>query len=612
VTELALWDAERFGDVFSESDRLLVDAAIRLAERLGEAPVEVGTDLYAALLLVAKAIRHNHAAIPLDASEFAVIFEEQWTRVERDGRVSMVGTDENAEALRAALASADERLVGHMELSSPAVGAGGSPFVISTAGGEPRYCSTRRLTSAECEIALALISSASRLDDEHALPTLDRLLDGRDDLTPEVVEFFGRVLSRSITVLTGGPGTGKTTAIATLLMRLGAEARSSGGIRRIALCAPTAKAAVRMREAIDDALANEGESLASMADALAIDPNSGSVHRLLGIRPDDTATEAILDCDLVIVDEVSMLELPMLATLLRVASSSNVVLVGDPNQLVSVEVGAVLRDIVDAGGAGQPLDPIVTRLTHVHRSNAAIVELAAAINEGSLEKVHRALERHPGELALVADAEELVGDVVARAVEIHELADAGDVPGALTALGRLVVLGANREGDRSVAWWQKTVGDALRRRFPGQDNSVRFSVGTPIMVTRNESLSTREPTNRLSNGDVGVVVASNDGPKAFFLPASEAPRSRELRLIDQAVVAWAFTIHKSQGSEYDRVIVSLPTSVNRILSKELLYTAVTRARHEVAIVGSDAVLAAALGTTVVRTSGLAERIARLG
>ena len=126
------------------------------------------------------------------------------------------------------------------------------------------------------------------------------------------------------------------------------------------------------------------------------------------------------------------------------------------------------------------------------------------------------------------------------------------------------------------------------------------------MITKNENLSGRAFTDRLANGDVGVVVKVDGGEKAFFLPGGD--RSRELRLIDQAVTAWAFTIHKSQGSEYDRVIVSLPTTENRVLSRELLYTAVTRARDKVDIVGTDQVLSKALGKIVERVSGLKERI----
>ena len=412
----------------------------------------------------------------------------------------------------------------------------------------------------------------------------------------------------SISVLTGGPGTGKTTAIATMLRSLGEVGRREGRNFSIALCAPTAKAAVRMREALDQAFGDKG--LAEFEDELRIDPRSGSVHRLLEIRPDASVSTIELCCDLVIVDEVSMLELTLLDEVLRCAGRSHVVLAGDPDQLVSVEVGAVLRDVVEAGeGPDAPLAPLVTRLTISHRSNDAIVALAAAINAGDVEGLHRALGAHPDELTLVSTPSTLVDSVIDRAIDLRRLAEEGKEHEALTALAGQVVLCANREGERSVGWWNTKVADALERAHPGvPDSRDRFATGTPIMVLKNESSATRELTDRLSNGDVGVVCNSQDGSEVVFLPVSESPRRRALRMIDQATAAWAFTIHKSQGSEYEQVVVSLPARPNRILSRELLYTAVTRAKHGVVLIGSREVVATALSRRVERVSGLTERL----
>ena len=133
------------------------------------------------------------------------------------------------------------------------------------------------------------------------------------------------------------------------------------------------------------------------------------------------------------------------------------------------------------------------------------------------------------------------------------------------------------------------------------------------MVLKNEHAANKELAERLSNGDIGVVCAreKGDGTKVsevYFLPRGPNPRHRSLRVIDDAEPAWSFTIHKSQGSEYERVIVSLPARSNRILTKELLYTAVTRAKKEVVIIGSDEVFDHALGTSVERVSSLTDRI----
>ncbi len=618
MTTIELWE-EASGDaplseIFDETDRLLVDASIRLAGRLGTEALVVSVDLYRALLLLAKAIRHSHAAIELTEEAVGRLVEEHWTLRDDRGQFEPAGDPIAASAVIEAMTGADRRLLGVEPMESDVVDPNGSPLVLSTAGGEARYVTTRRFASSECAISNRLLASArdatSITAEGAVLPTAHDLVGFADPdrLNEGVVAFIERAMTRSVSVLTGGPGTGKTTAIATLLRSLGLWARSQDRQLRIALCAPTAKAAVRTREALDGAFGPNG--LDEFADELAIDDRSGSVHRLLGIRPDRSVSTVELRCDLVIVDEVSMLEMTLLDQLLGCAGASHVVLVGDPDQLASVEVGAVLRDLVDAGEADSaPLSALVTRLVRSFRSNDAIVDLATAINAGDLGAVRAALARHPGALLRSATPEGEVSSVIDHALEVRALAEAGEVHAALECLGRQVVLCANREGDHSVAWWRTKVDDALRRSRGAERSPGRFEVGTPIMVLKNEQSPTRPLPDRLSNGDVGVVCATDSGPEVYFLPVSNTPRHRPVRVIDQATPAWSFTIHKSQGSEYDKVIVSLPTTKNRILSRELIYTAVTRARSEVVIIGSDEVFAAALGTSVDRVSGLTERIA---
>ena len=602
----------RWSVVFDEWDRLLVDSSIRLAERDGDG-LEVTEPLFLGLLLVAKALRHSHAAIALDRDGFSRLFEELFAAAivaaGDDGTLSTVDPDD----LRHALGSADARLVGTVDLSDPVLSSIGSPFVLSLDDGSPAYVSTRRLAFAECAIATRLLDAAvheERLSGTALpLPATSEVIDAADPsfLNDGVRSFIEGALTRKISVLTGGPGSGKTTAIATLLRALGEIALRDGRRFNIALCAPTAKAAVRMREALDVAFGEEG--LATYEDELVINPRSGSVHRLLEIRPDASTTTVELACDLVIVDEVSMLELTLLDQVLRAAGTSHVVLVGDPDQLVSVEVGAVLRDIVEAGNLpGEPLDHLVTTLSASHRSNDAIVELSEAINSGDHDAFLAAVRRHPTELNVVATPAGLLPELVDRAETLRGFAGAGDADAALRELASQVVLCANREGTRSVTWWNKRIVDALERRAPAGGDASRFPIGTPVMLLRNEPTSAHELSARLSNGDVGVVCAADGGPEVVFLPPNDVPRRRKVCMIDQASAAWAFTIHKSQGSEYDRVIVSLPETPNRILSRELLYTAVTRAKSGVVVVGTSDVIAAALSRRVERVSGLTRRL----
>jgi exodeoxyribonuclease V alpha subunit len=608
-----LFDPEELGDVFDETDRLLVDGAIRIAGRQG-GPLDVDAALYRALLCLAKAMRHGHAAIDLDPDTFGDLVEEVWVR--RGDAGEMVGADLaiSAEALREALLGADERLLGRASLEDTVVDGAGAPFLVTMHGDEPRFASSRRFAAAECAIAGRLLAAATSLDDVGAqgvpLPNPDDIIElaDQDYVTTEVAAFIAAALTRRISILTGGPGTGKTTAIATMLRAMGLHARREGRAYRIALCAPTAKAAVRMREALEGAFGGQG--LVEFAEELEIEPRSGSIHRLLAIRPDAMASDVELACDLVIVDEVSMLELDLMDQLLCQCGASHVLLVGDPDQLTSVDVGAVLRDVVEAGREpGQPLSELITRLTTYHRGTPVVAELAAAINSGDVQAVNRVVAAHPESLRIVADHEGELASVVEVAASVRTAALEGEMQQALTLLGAQAVLCGNREGPGSVAWWQDKVAAALesvRARVPG---GPRFAVGTPIMVVENEQSPSRPMEERLSNGDVGVVVQKGADVEAYFLPASTAPRSRQLRALGRTVRAWAFTIHKSQGSEYTRVVVSLPTTPNRILSRQLLYTAVTRAKEEVVIVGSEPVLRRALEHVVDRVSGLPERLA---
>ncbi len=609
-----LFDTAAYGEVFDEEDRLLVDASIRLARRLDPAPLEVSSELYQALLLLAKAVRHNHAAIDLDMDEdekgFVRLFNELWTERDNEGSFEFVGDDVDPKKLVSALSDADPRLVGREALEEEQLSSCGSPIVLSTIEGRPRYATIRRYAQAECSIAGRLLRAATAITtlgcDDLPLPEPSKVIARADSklLDPQVKEFLAGAVTRSVSVLTGGPGTGKTTAIATLLHSLGLIAREHGRPFRVAICAPTAKAAVRMREAIDRALGGKG--MEEFKSELLIDPNSGSVHRLLEIRPDASVSTVELKCDLVIVDEVSMLEMTLLDQLLRCAEQSHVVLVGDPDQLVSVEVGAVLRDIVEAGETNSPLVSIVTRLVENHRSGDAINELAQAIHSGDLVEVEAVIDAHPDAIVRSLNPTGHLESVIEAAKQIRDSAKSGDVNEALDRLQSQVVLCGNREGDWSVSWWRAKVRGALARSASANDDRARFAVGTPIMMLKNEHAASKELADRLCNGDVGVVCAKIDGTEVYFLP--NGARYRSLRVIDNAEPAWSFTIHKSQGSEYKKVIVSLPARPNRILTRELLYTAVTRAIEKVVIIGSNDVFAQALAKKVNRVSSLTARI----
>jgi exodeoxyribonuclease V alpha subunit len=286
--------------------------------------------------------------------------------------------------------------------------------------------------------------------------------------------------------------------------------------------------------------------------------------------------------------------------------------VGDPFQLASVEAGTVLGDMVGPGGAsdgaaGSPLAGRVTELRRGHRFDAGseIAELALAIRDGDADTVldrlsdgtavHWIRPDDPVALATLRDR------VVAAATEVVAAAVSGDGAAALGAATRLKVLAAVRRGPCGLFDWSDRIDAAALEAVPTVLRGGSPRVGTPVMVTHND------PVNRLANGDVGVVVLAPDGRWVVMAGAPDLRRLAPARL-GRWESWWAMTIHKSQGSEFPHAVVSLPTVDSPILTRELLYTAVTRAKHEVTVVGSDETIRRAVERPVARASGLGERL----
>jgi len=482
----------------------------------------------------------------------------------------------------------------------------GPPLVVL----DGRFLYFRRLAAAERRVAQALRTSRmTTLEAPAGLSgtTLDTALERvRGELaavgqaSPELERVVTTMLTRSISFITGGPGTGKTWIVTQALRALDAAltSRSSAGTPfSFVVAAPTGKAARRVAESISAAMAGEPFT------ALVRDVDrEGSLHHVLGVRPDRLNTAQPLTHDLVIVDEASMADLPMIDLLIRSAQANaerpcRIVFVGDPRQLASVNVGAVLADAVDPAAG---IEELVTRLRVAHRfGGERLVDLARAIDGGDGDIVTGLLTADDGELRHVDDADtpHLVDQVVRHASRLITLAANGDATAALATLRELTVLCANREGPGSVAWWNARVRAEVLREFP-LARGERFGVGEPILVTRNQrSLG-------LNNGDVGVVIES-DGERVVVF---DAARRHSLGAIGYAETAWAMTIHKSQGSEYDHVIVVLPRRQSPLLTRELFYTGVTRAKAGVTIVGQLDTVRGAISKEIDRVSGLTYRL----
>lgn len=418
-------------------------------------------------------------------------------------------------------------------------------------------------------------------------------------------------VERRFSVVAGGPGTGKTTTVARIVALLHEQAAALGlPPPRVALAAPTGKAAARLGEAVHSEAAVLDTDPAIRA-ALVATPAS-TLHRLLGWQPGSESrfrhnADNQLPHSVVIVDESSMVGLSMMSKLLAaVRPTARLVLVGDPNQLTSIEAGAVLGDIV-----GSPLPGIVV-LRHVHRYGGGIAAVAEAIESGDGDAVIAALRSSPKDVTWLevdptinpSRAPELAAvrsAIVAAAREVVSAAEGGRGAEALAALRSVQVLCAHRRGPAGAALWRTEIERWLRAAIPGYGGSAWY-VGRPLLVTENDYAL------GVFNGDTGVVIDEGGGRlRAVFDRRGELLSVRPTRLVAVESL-YAMTIHKAQGSQFGTVIVRLPEPTSRVLTRELLYTAVTRAEQQLVVVGSEATVRAAVARPVARASGLADAL----
>ncbi|HXZ62869.1 MAG TPA: exodeoxyribonuclease V subunit alpha [Acidimicrobiales bacterium] len=437
---------------------------------------------------------------------------------------------------------------------------------------------------------------------------------------------------RRVTVIAGGPGTGKTTTVAKVLALLASQAAATGARPPlIALAAPTGKAAARLEEAVRDGVPEFDVDAATWASLGGL--RGMTLHRLLGHNPGNRTRfrhnrENRLPHDVVVVDETSMVSLSLMARLLEaVRPSARLVLVGDPEQLASVEAGAVLGDIVGpalleartradvavatgapTGGerAGSSFGTGVVVLRRLHRFGGAIAALAQAVRHGDADEVVSILRAgDPDVVWIVPDAgppSEVLADVRAVAVErgrrVVELARAGAAREAIGALGSFRLLCGHRRGPDGVAAWSEHVTQWLKAEVDGFSAGPDWYVGRPLIVTENDYAL------QLYNGDTGVVVETQGGRLLAAFERSGAVAEISPTRLAAVDTVYAMTVHKSQGSQYDTVAFVVPAAESRVLTRELLYTAVTRAQRLLYLVGSEESIRTAVARPIARASGL--------
>ncbi len=490
-----------------------------------------------------------------------------------------------------------------------------SPLVAPAPGGSPvRMVGSRlwleRYWRQEAQVAQDLLERSANRPSDLDLLMLQADLDAlfADDAEADQRLAASVAALSRVSVIAGGPGTGKTTTIA----RLVAVLRRQRPELRVALAAPTGKAAARLEEAVRSAAGQLSETdLASLATLSA-----STLHRLLGWRPGVASRfrhdrDNRLPFDVVIVDECSMVSLTLMARLLEaLGPATRLVLVGDPDQLASVEAGAVLGDLVDQDDVG----PSVARLRTVYRFDAggSIAQLAEHVRAGRADDALAMLSAQPPGLVFhrAPDDEPISGAALEalRAQTAHEravivAARAGDEVAALDALDRHRLLCAHRSGPRGVSRWSEAV-----ERWLAADDALlaprpdgRYA-GQPLLVTANDY------ENGLYNGDSGVVIEQGGELVAAFRRGG-APIVLPLVRLSEVRPLHAMTVHRAQGSQFEEVTVLLPVATSPLATRQTFYTAITRASGLVRLIGSEEAVLACVNREAARATGLRDRLA---
>ena len=438
-------------------------------------------------------------------------------------------------------------------------------------------------------------------------------------------------LRQNTSVLLGGPGTGKTYTITAILHTLLSHHRATGKKTslRIAVAAPTAKASRQINASIDAAVTTAAFPSTFKDELLRIGQSASTLHKLLGFLPYARTRfkhnrNNHLPYDVVVIDEVSMVSLSLMARLLEALSpETQLILVGDGEQLKSVENGAVLPEIAELARMSDGFP--ITVLTHNQRQGKnAIAQLATAIRNTDQPGVESALSilggKHPEIYWLDTSNHDAtnesihtwldtIDDDLKAFREAHAAAKVGDAESALDNLNRLRVLCAYRRGVYGVREWNRALAGHL-----GIDLRPT-ATGLPLLNTRNDIRT------GLVNGDTGIIVRRGTHSSAVFRVSEQGPSTKgmtgkyvtrvkdfEPTALESVEYSFATTVHKAQGSQYDTTIVVCPPEGSALATRELLYTAITRAVNRLVIIGSEKAITDAINTRIPRESELAARI----
>jgi len=496
----------------------------------------------------------------------------------------------------------------------------------------------QRLTRTRNDTNVKLLAEGlSRL-----FPVQDPLnLENRQKMAVEIA------VQRNFCLISGGPGTGKTAIIIkilTLLLEQNAQLN-------IALAAPTGKAAIRLQESITHALPQLNCAQEIKA---AIPQETYTIHRLLGINPDSLSSHNyanyLLPYDVVVIDEASMIDLALMTRLAQaIPLTARLILLGDKDQLISVEAGTVLGDICEVGKmpvettrseyeppipktlTGEKVDNLekpMSNKVEASKTTAALIAESIVLLEqnyrfsenSGIWQLAQAIKSGEGDKALQILTSDDYPDVRWHPLGISERLTTSLLEPIISHLitglkeptpekvlqqfETFRILCATRRGPLGVANINRQIAEELNRKRIIRSHS-RWYHGRPIMITRNDY------TLKLFNGDIGILLRNpnNYGElQAFFSAPEDQIRIFWPNRLPEHETVYAMTIHKSQGSEFDHIFILLPPQISPILTRELIYTGITRARQTVTIAGSERIFKTAIATEIKRTSGLQQAL----
>lgn len=571
--------------------------------------LEVQPDEKKEVLLAAAACiqaqQNGHVCLDIQAWDHAYLFEDPKSEIKITGDLKQSWL---AALLESRLVSAGDEL---------------KPLVL-----EDKRLYLHRLWKYEEELSGWLKNKSEKFYPEpnEVKPILQNILKPSPDLFETNWQHVAVCLSflKDLLVISGGPGTGKTFTVLNIVA-VHAMVHSNKELR-IALAAPTGKAARRLAESIESGKGSLPESISSV---ITIPDTALTVHKLLGSDFSGNRfkynEENKLPYDIVVIDEASMLDITMWVRLIRaIGENTKLVVLGDKDQLASVEAGSILGDlcqgensfsekiaatISEMSGIPVPvakskpsINDSVVFLTKSYRfgADSGIGQFALAVNNADAEKAIRLLKdsKYPN-LNWVDSSSEPLQEIIQKfAIDHYQYYSGEEENKRLISSNRKKILCALRRGRSGVEQINREA-ERLIRRKKGILDSTEWYDGRIVMATRNDSIL------KIRNGEIGICKFKEEPTIKF---EGEYAKEISATRLKEYEPAYAITIHKSQGSEFDEVAIILPSEVNSILSKEILYTAVTRARQNTLIIANEEIIRKTIQRSVSRNSGVRQKV----